>query len=171
MLPGKPGLLLIQAACHGISCDSLSKPKNTGEGSLSLLQHIFLIQESNQGLLHCGKILYQLSYHGSLYVGRKDQRSTEHSHGSHCYGGVSITSAPWLLPHLSLRERNLSPGMKRHLSSHWLCQNSWLVPHSCWCLWVGEESLGPSGKRKLPWPLIFSRDPSGFIVCECCLFY
>ena len=41
------------------------KPKNTGVGSLSLLQKIFLIQESNQGLLHCRQILYQLSYQGS----------------------------------------------------------------------------------------------------------
>ena len=41
------------------------KPKNTGVGSLSLLQRIFLTQESNRGLLHCGQILYQLSYQES----------------------------------------------------------------------------------------------------------
>ena len=41
------------------------KPKNTGVGSLSLLQGIFPIQESNQGLLHCRQILYQLSSPGS----------------------------------------------------------------------------------------------------------
>ena len=41
------------------------KPKNTGVGSLSLLQGIFLTQESNWGLLHCRQILYQLSYQGS----------------------------------------------------------------------------------------------------------
>ena len=41
------------------------KPKNTGVGSLSLLQQIFLIQELNQGLLHCRQTLYQLSYQGS----------------------------------------------------------------------------------------------------------
>ena len=35
-------------------------------GSLSLLQGIFPTQESNQGLLHCTRILYQLSYEGSL---------------------------------------------------------------------------------------------------------
>ena len=35
--------------------------KNTGMGILSLLQGIFLIQESNYGLLHCRQILYQLS--------------------------------------------------------------------------------------------------------------
>ena len=40
------------------------KPKNTGIGSLSLLQRIFLTQELNQGLLHCRWILYQLSYQG-----------------------------------------------------------------------------------------------------------
>ena len=42
------------------------KPKNTGVGSLSLLQGIFLTQESNRVLLHCRWILYELSYEGSL---------------------------------------------------------------------------------------------------------
>ena len=41
------------------------KPKNTGVGSLSLLQGIFPTQESNWGLLNCRQILYQLSYLGS----------------------------------------------------------------------------------------------------------
>ena len=44
------------------------KPKNTGACSLSLLQQIFLIQESNQALLHCSWILYQLSYQGSPLI-------------------------------------------------------------------------------------------------------
>ena len=43
------------------------KPKNTGMGSLSLLQGIFLIQELNQGLLHWRQILYWLSYQGSPF--------------------------------------------------------------------------------------------------------
>ena len=38
------------------------KPANTGVSSLSLLQRIFPTQESNRGLLHCRRILYQLSY-------------------------------------------------------------------------------------------------------------
>ena len=38
------------------------KPKNTGVGSLSLLQWIFLTQESNRDLLYCRQILYQLNY-------------------------------------------------------------------------------------------------------------
>ena len=41
------------------------KPKNTGVGSLSLLQGNFLTQELNWGLLHCRQFLYQLSYQGS----------------------------------------------------------------------------------------------------------
>ena len=41
------------------------KPKDTGVGSLFLLQGIFPTQESNQGFLHCRQILYQLSYQGS----------------------------------------------------------------------------------------------------------
>ena len=42
-------------------------PKNTEVGSLSLFQQIFPTQESNQDLLHCRQILYQLSYQGSPY--------------------------------------------------------------------------------------------------------
>ena len=41
------------------------KPKNTGVASPSLFQQIFLTQESNWGLLHCRRVLYQLSYQGS----------------------------------------------------------------------------------------------------------
>ena len=33
------------------------KPKNTGVGSLSLLQGIFLTKKSHRGLLHCRQIL------------------------------------------------------------------------------------------------------------------
>ena len=35
-------------------------------GSLSLLQQIFLTQESTQGLLHCWQIPYQLSYQENI---------------------------------------------------------------------------------------------------------
>ena len=58
------------------------KPKNTGVGSLSLLQWIFLTQEVKQDLLHCKQILYQLSYQGSpklinCVCGRKESDMTE----------------------------------------------------------------------------------------------
>ena len=44
------------------------KPKNTGVGSLFLLQRIFPIQEPSWDLLHCMQILYQLSYQESPYI-------------------------------------------------------------------------------------------------------
>ena len=47
--------------------ESPGKPKNTGVGSLALRQGIFLIQESNWGLLHCRQILYQLSHKRAKY--------------------------------------------------------------------------------------------------------
>ena len=59
-----------QPRSPALQADSLpaelpGKPKKTGAGSLSLLQRIFPTQESNQGLLHCRWLLYQLSYQGS----------------------------------------------------------------------------------------------------------
>ena len=62
--PGiKPRSLALQPDC--LPAEPQRKPKNTGVGSLSFLQWIFPAQESNQGLLHCRWILYQLSYQGS----------------------------------------------------------------------------------------------------------
>ena len=59
-----------QTRSLALQADSLpaelsGKPKNTGVGSLSLLQQIFLTQELNWGLLNCRQTLYQLSYQGS----------------------------------------------------------------------------------------------------------
>ena len=53
----------LQAA--SLSREPQGKPKNSGVGSLFLLQGIFPTQELNWGLLHCRRILYQLSYQGS----------------------------------------------------------------------------------------------------------
>ena len=47
------------------------KPKNTGVGSLSLLQGIFPTQESDWGLLHYRWILYQMSYQSRQIDGEK----------------------------------------------------------------------------------------------------
>ena len=60
----------IKPRCPTLQVDSLpaepqGKPKNTGLGSLFLVQGIFPIQESNQGLLHQRWIFYQQSYQGS----------------------------------------------------------------------------------------------------------
>ena len=59
--PRSPGLQV-----DALSAEPQGKTQNTKVGSLSLLQGIFPTQELNQGLLHCRRILYQLSYEGSL---------------------------------------------------------------------------------------------------------
>ena len=48
-----------------LAAEPQGKPRNTGVGSLSLLQWIFPTQELNCGLLHCRQILYQSSHRGS----------------------------------------------------------------------------------------------------------
>ena len=50
---------------HGLYSSWNSPGKNTGVGSLSLLQGIFPTQGSNPGLPHYRRILYQLSHKGS----------------------------------------------------------------------------------------------------------
>ena len=50
---------------HGLYSPWNSPGQNTGMGRLSLLQGIFPTQGLNPGLLHCGRILYQLSHKGS----------------------------------------------------------------------------------------------------------
>ena len=62
----------IKSRSPTLQADSLpgkpqGNPKNTGVGILSLLQRIFQTQGSNQGLLHCKQILYQLNNEGSPY--------------------------------------------------------------------------------------------------------
>ena len=50
---------------HGLYSPWNCPGQNTGVGSLSFLQGIFPTQRSNPGLLHCRRILYQLSHKGS----------------------------------------------------------------------------------------------------------
>ena len=52
-----------------------SPGKNTGVGSHSRLQGIFLIQGSDSGLLHCRQILYCLSHREHLTSKRKEQKT------------------------------------------------------------------------------------------------
>ena len=60
---------------HGLYNPWYSAGENTGVGSLSILQRIFLTQELNRGLLHWRQILYQLSYQGSLMILNKQNHS------------------------------------------------------------------------------------------------
>ena len=62
---------------HGLHSPWNSPGQNTAVGSLSLLQGIFPTQESNQGLLHCRRILYQLNYQGSPERGFTGKENSE----------------------------------------------------------------------------------------------
>ena len=55
-----PGLPALQT--DSLPFETPGKPKNSRVGSLSLLQGNFSILKLNWGLLHCWRILYQLSY-------------------------------------------------------------------------------------------------------------
>ena len=62
--PGiKPRSPALQA--DSLPTEPQGEPKNTGVGSLYLLQGIFPAQGLNSGLPHCRWILYQLSHKGS----------------------------------------------------------------------------------------------------------
>ena len=50
---------------HGLYSPWNSPGQDTRVGNLSLLQGIFPTQRLNPGLLHCRRILYQLSHEGS----------------------------------------------------------------------------------------------------------
>ena len=66
--PGiKPRPPVLQA--DSLPAEPPGKPKNTGVGSLSLLQQIFPTQESNQGLLRCRWILYPSELSGKPLQG------------------------------------------------------------------------------------------------------
>ena len=76
-----------------------AKPKNTGVGSLSLFQRIFLTQESNWGLLHCRWILYHLSHQGTprilewvAYPFSRGSSRPRNQTGVSCIAGEFFTS-------------------------------------------------------------------------------
>ena len=91
------------------------KPKNTGEGSPSLLQGIFLTQGLNPGLLHCKQILYHLSHQGS------PQRSPEVNKNASapnvtlrkslaCKQAIfSMANVDWVPKNKELREKAAKP--------------------------------------------------------------
>ena len=113
-----PGIKPRSPALQADSFPAEGKPKNTGVGSLSLLQGTFPTQESNQGLLHGRQILYQLSYQGSP-TGSEIQKWTDMYIGNTevklCVCVLSHFSPIWLLatPRTVARQAPLSTGSSR----------------------------------------------------------
>ena len=85
---------------HGLYSPWNSPGQNTGVGSYSLLQGIFPTQGLYPGLLHCRKILYQLSYQWKLWTAL----IVGVGHHGYWQGGVYAaersTSGPAELPHI-----------------------------------------------------------------------
>ena len=113
----------IEPRSPALQADSLpaeppGKPKNTGVGSLSLLQGIFTTQESDQGLLHCRWILYQLSYLRSpkyiyAHLIGKCQEIWQHQVLEKMWiNGICYTLPLGVLTGPATLENNLSPSWK-----------------------------------------------------------
>ena len=86
----------IESRSPAFQVDSLSseppgKSKNTGVGSLSLLQGIFPTQELSYGLLYCRQILYQLSHQGSPQINISVLGQGIKSHNFHHVASFHIT--------------------------------------------------------------------------------
>ena len=80
-------------------CPWVSPGKNTGVGSHSLLQGIFLTQGSNMGLLHCWQILYHLSNRGSPKSGFKQ-----------------VQKGCFTLVHINILEHTLDPSRSHSIT-------------------------------------------------------
>ena len=88
---------------HGLYSPWNSPGQNTGVGSLSLLQGIFLTQGPNPGLPHCRRILHQLSHKGSPRIlewvsypfSRGSSQPRNWTGVSHIEGGFFINWATW----------------------------------------------------------------------------
>ena len=157
------------------------KPKNTGVGSLSLLQGIFPTQEPPGGLLPCKWILYQLSYQGSPI------KHSTHSTGNKIkrikvlkVAGLRIKSAAWggagliregVVPGRSRPPAAPSPGCLSSLQLASLGPAVSSVPFLCLCLPVVASpclisslqgrpaGVSPSPFRPLPFPTPTSARP------------
>jgi len=87
----------LQPLDHRILCPWSSPGQNSGVGNCSLLQGLFPTQGSNPGLLHCRRILYNLSHQGSLTTykgfvgGKKALDETEFADSSYDFKQVIIS--------------------------------------------------------------------------------
>ena len=124
------------------------KPKNTGVGSLSLLQLIFPPQELNPGLLHCRQILYQLNY--TYFIGFLAEL---HEIAYVQVLGTKQTLQKYSFPTFRIKERN-----KERKWSHSTC---WTLRDLVGCSPPGSSVHGILQARILEWVAIsFSRGSS-----------
>ena len=92
-----------------------SPGKNTGVGSISLLQGIFPTQELKRGFLHCSQILYQLNHQGNPRC--------------YCKGGTWASAMSLFKDELQLSEGAMGEGSISKAwtgSSHPISRPPWL---------------------------------------------
>ena len=112
--------------------------KNTGGGSHSLLQRIFLTQGSNPGLLNCTWILYHLSHQGSPWNEQENINSSGVKCSElECFRCLVAQSCPTLCDHHWLQQtRPPCPSLSPRI-----CSNS--CPLNWWCHPSISSSLIP----------------------------
>ena len=100
--PGiKPRSPTLTLQVDSLPAEPSGKPENAEVGSLSLIQGIFPTQEPKQGLLHCRRILYQLSwYQGSPSLTKLSLKLS----------ALSSPNTPKSLTPLALTDMTLLPG-------------------------------------------------------------
>ena len=95
-----------------------SPGQNTGVGSLSLLQGIFPTQELSWGLLHCRRILYQLSLRLQCSITSGKQTLTRACYGA-SHHSVSPHAVTTRAPHLAAFHKGTPTSFLPPLPNPW----------------------------------------------------
>ena len=126
---------------------------NTGVGSVSLLQGIFLTQESNRGLLYCRQILYQLSYQRSPNLWIIDKARELQKNIDFCF--IDYAKAFDCVDHNKLWKNLKEMGISDHL----IC----LLTN----LYAGQEATVRTGHGTTDWFQIGKGLHQGCILSPC----
>ena len=116
---------------HEIYSSWNSPGKNTGVGSLSLLQRIFLTQGWNPDLPHCRQILYQMSRKESLLEWVVYPFSSRYSRPRNetrvsCVAGISGKETAWQRRRwkkTSVHSMNLEDPLEEGMAIHYVVES------------------------------------------------
>ena len=148
MEPRSPAL-----QADSLRAEPQGKRKNTGVGSLSLLQRIFPTQGSNLGLQHCRQILYELSHKGSprilewvAYPFSRGSSQPRDQTGVSCIAGQFFTN--W-----AMREAQSSPESTDIWWISKICCPSKIKNHNLRPWWPSVEEFSSHCRRHSfgPW--------------------